>query len=338
MADPVKKKVADVLTGAALKAAKKRAAKKTTTEPIKTKAPESAKKSPTTGAAASKALGEGKSVTAADVARAAKKQPGGYKNPAARKLGRGRRPQPADIAKSKAPNAAEAAKSLKSKSAKPGGAARQATGNKSGASGKFEKGQKKAPLTRTEKVGIAGATLGTAAFVAKDRNQSGRNVTKADKKMTTTKGSTEAQMESARAAEKKRYEARKKAALARAKAQSDFFYKEYKKKKDSEKGYLRDSEGKRVKSGFGEDIRTGYKKGGRVMKKAGGGEVKPVTPTQAMRVRAKEMEGMTKEQRMAKLKKEMPRKPGPKRVKYKSGGAVKGCGMAKRGFGKAMKK
>ena len=334
MADPVKKKVADVLTGAAVKAAKKR---KTSTT-----------------AAASKTLGSGKKPTAADINRAAKsegvkakleferaipvKQPGGYKNPAARKLGRGQRPQPADIAKSKAPNAAEAAKSLKSKAAQRGGAARQATGNKSGTSGKFEKGQKKAPMTRTEKAGIAGATVGTAAFIAKDRNQSGRNVTKADKKMTTTKGSTEAQMESARAAEKKRYEARKKAALARAKAQSDFFYKEYKKKKDSEKGYLRDSEGKRVKSGFGEDIRTGYKKGGRVMKKAGGGEVKPVTPTQAMRVRAKEMEGMTKEQRMAKLKKEMPRKPGPKRVKYKSGGAVKGCGMAKRGFGKAMKK
>jgi len=269
--DPVKKKVADVLTNAATKAAKKR-------------------KTSTTGAAASKTLGEGKSVTAADVARAAK--PSGRGNPAARKLGVGQRPQPADIAKSKAPNAAEAAKSLKSKSAQKGGAARQATGNKSGTTGKFEKGQKKAPLTRTEKAGIAGATAGTAAFIAKDRNQSGRNVTAADKmapaKKEGPKGSTEAQMESARAAEKKRYEARKAAALARAKAQSDFY-----KKKDSEKGYLRDSEGKRVKSGSGEDIRTGYKKGGEACKSKKG---------------------------------------------YRMGGAVKGCGMAKRGLGKGMKK
>jgi len=272
--DPLKKEVTKQVTGAALKAAKKRAAKNPTT----------------TGAAASKALGEGKSVTAADVARASK--PSGRGNPAARKLGVGQRPQPADIAKSKAPNAAEAAKSLKSKSAQKGGAARQATGNKSGTTGKFEKGQKKAPLTRTEKAGIAGATAGTAAFIAKDHNQSGRNVTAADKmapaKKEGPKGSTEAQMESARAAEKKSYEARKAAALARAKAQSDFY-----KKKGSEKGYLRDSEGKRVKSGSGEYVRTGYKKGGEACKSKKG---------------------------------------------YSKGGAVKGCGMAKRGLGKAMKK
>ena len=288
MADPVKKKVADVLTKAATKAAKKR---KTSTT-----------------AAASKALGKGKGTSVEDVARAANadakaafekalprnlaRQPSGRGNPAARKLGRGQRPQPADIAKSKAPNAAEAAKSLKSKSAQRGGAARQATGNKSGTTGKFEKGQKKAPLTRTEKAGIAGATAGTAAFIAKDRNQSGRNVTMADKKKAPMKegpkGSTEAQMESARAAEKKRYEARKAAALARAKAQSDFY-----KKKDSEKGYLRDSEGKRVKSGSGEYVRTGYKKGGEACKSKKG---------------------------------------------YSKGGSVRGCGMAKRGLGKAMKK
>jgi hypothetical protein len=298
MADPVKKKVADVLTNAATKAAKKR---KTSTT-----------------AAASKTLGQGKGASVEDVARAANadakaafekaipvKQPSGRGNPAARKLGVGQRPQPAEIAKSKAPNAAEAAKSLKSKSAQKGGAARQATGNKSGTSGKFEKGQKKAPLTRTEKAGIAGATAGTAAFIAKDHNQSGRNVTAADKmKKEGPKGSTEAQMESARAAEKKRYEARKAAALARAKAQSDFS-----KKKDSEKGYLRDSEGKRVKSGSGEDIRTGYYKGGRVKKPMPA----DTSPRDAM-------------------------KPKKARPGYSKGGAVKGCGMAKRGLGKGMKK
>jgi hypothetical protein len=300
MADPVKKKVADVLTNAATKAAKKR---KTSTT-----------------AAASKTLGQGKGASVEDVARAANadakaafekaipvKQPSGRGNPAARKLGVGQRPQPAEIAKSKAPNAAEAAKSLKSKSAQKGGAARQATGNKSGTSGKFEKGQKKAPMTRTEKAGIAGATAGTAAFIAKDRNQSGRNVTMADKMAPMKegpKGSTEAQMESARAAEKKRYEARKAAALARAKAQSDFS-----KKKDSEKGYLRDSEGKRVKSGSGEYVRTGYYKGGRVKKPMPA----DTSPRDAM-------------------------KPKKARPGYSKGGAVKGCGMAKRGLGKGMKK
>ena len=298
------KAASEVVKGAA-DIAKKRAARKTTTEPTVKKVPESAKKSPTAMRAGSKALGQGKGASVEDVARAANaeakaafekaipvRQPGGYKNPAARKLGVGQRPQPAEIAKSKAPNAAEAAKSLKSKSAQRGGAARQATGNKSGTTGKFEKGQKKAPLTRTEKAGIAGATAGTAAFIAKDRNQSGRNVTMADKmapaKKAGPKGSTEAQMEAARAAEKKRYEARKAAALARAKAQSDFY-----KKKDSEKGYLRDSEGKRVKSGSGEYVRTGYKKGGEAcMSKKG----------------------------------------------YSKGGSVRGCGMAKRGLGKGMKK
>jgi hypothetical protein len=294
--DPLKKEVTKRVTGAALKAAKKRAAKTPTTS---------------TGAAASKTLGQGKSVTAADVGRAAK--PSGRGNPAARKLGVGQRPQPADIAKSKAPNAAEAAKSLKSKSAQRGGAARQATGNKSGTTGKFEKGQKKAPLTRTEKAGIAGAAVGTTAFLAKDRDGS---KTMADKmapaKKAGPKGSTEAQMESARAAEKKRYEARKAAALARAKAQSDF----YKKKKDSEKGYLRDSEGKRVKSGSGEDIRTGYYKGGRVRK--------PLT--------AEEMK-----KRIAQDGGPKPKKAKPTATGYKCGGEAK-KGYKKGGLGKGMKK
>lgn len=294
--DPIKKKVTKEVTGAALRAAKKRASKKP-------------------AAAASKALGEGKSVTAADVARAAK--PSGRGNPAARKLGRGQRPQPADIAKSKAPNAAEAAKSLKSKSAQRGGAARQATGNKSSTSGKFEAGKKKAPMTKTEKAGIAGATVGTAAFLGKNRAP--------DKAPMAARGpSTEDKI----AAEKRRYEARKKAALARAKAQSDYYKK---KSSSSNKGYLTDSEGKRVKSGSGEDIRTRYKYGGEVMKKATGGEAKLD--------QAKKLKGMTPDQLMDKYKKEKARvKPGQKRVKYKNGGAVKGCGVAKRGLGKAMKK
>lgn len=297
--DPIKKKVTKEVTGAALQAAKKRA-QKNATKPA---------------AAASKALGEGKSVTAADVARAAK--PSGRGNPAARKLGRGQRPQPADIAKSKAKNAEQAAASLKSKAAQKGGSARQATGNKSSTSGKFEKGQKKAPLTKTEKAGIAGATVGTAAFLGKDRAP--------DQAPMAARGpSTEDKI----AAEKRRYEARKQAALARAKAQSDYYKK---KSSPSNKGYLTDSEGKRVKSGSGEDIRTRYKCGGEVMKKATGGEAKLA--------QAKKLKSMTPEQRMDMYKKEKERaKPGQKRVKYKNGGAVKGCGVAKRGLGKAMKK
>ena len=261
--DPIKKQVTKQVTGAALKAAKKRAQKKVTPQKpaLKKAAP--------------------KKVERAKSGERTTPRP----NPAAAKLGSSKRPTAKDIERSATKTGplgtpakrGELSATLKSKANQKGGAARQATGNKNAKSQKFEKGQKKAPLTKTEKAGIAGATVATAAFLGKDRTPDKAPMAK---KVTTRGPSTEDKI----AAEKRRYEARKKAALARAKAQSDYY-----KKKSSNKGYLTDSEGKRVKSGSGEYVRTRYKCGGEVMKKS-------------------------------------------------KGGAVKGCGVAKRGLGKAMKK